>query len=231
MLIEQYLPLVRHVVGRLTVSLPSGIDRDDLQGAGIMGLIRAAETWDEAKGASFKTFAFTAIRGAILDELRRLDPVPRGARERIRKLEVEWRELTSELGRPPTHVEVCARLACRRDELDADLNALHYANQLSLDNSSDDETPAIANSLACESANDPFSSAEQNESIDVAYRAIGSLSEQARRAVVLYYNEGLLLKDIGSLLGVSESRVSQILSQALATLRLSLKVSSSCNPA
>lgn len=230
-LIEQYLPLVRHVIGRLTFALPSTIDRDDLYSAGVIGLIRAAETWEEAKGASFKTFDFTAIRGAILDELRRCDPISRNARERIRALELEWRRLSSELGRTPTHDELCERLSCSRSQLESDLQSLHMASQLSIDQNSRESEQSPMAGLVNEDAEDPLAALERRENVDLAYKALGQLPEQARRVIVLYYNEGLLLKDIGCLLGVSESRVSQILSQALITLRLSMraKETARCN--
>ncbi|MCB9917140.1 MAG: FliA/WhiG family RNA polymerase sigma factor [Planctomycetes bacterium] len=232
-LIERYLPLVRHIVGRLTYGLPPGVDRDDLQATGAMGLIRAAETWEPDKGASFKTFAYTAIRGAILDELRRLDPVPRTTRERLRRLERSWQDLTAELGRNPTHDEVCDRLACSREELGADLVALHTSNQLSIDDNSGtyDDDATLIDTIVSERATDPGQKAQDRESIESVHQAIGSLPEQARRAVVLYYDEGLLLKDIGSLLGVSESRVCQILAQAIATLKLTLVEPEPCKTA
>lgn len=219
-LIEQYLPLVRHVIGRLTFSLPPNIDRDDLYSAGIVGLIRAAETWEEAKGASFKTFAFTAIRGAVLDELRRCDPISRTVRERIRTLENESHRLTAELCRTPTHEELCERLSCSRKQLDHDMQALHLAVQLSIDHSANESDAPVLAGLLVDAAGPPEAEIEQREELELAYKAIGRLPEQARRAVVLYYTEGLLLKEIGGLLGVSESRVSQILSQALFSLRL-----------
>ena len=231
-LIEQYLPLVHHVVGRLTISLAAGIEREDLHASGIMGLIRAAETWDAAKGASFKTFAYTAIRGSILDELRRLDPVTRSTRERIRRLDGVWRSLSAALGRSPTRSELCEELQCTVEELDADLQSMHSANVLSLDDSGEGEASgSLSDMVAQEGQQSPYEVAEQHEAISVVSSAIASLPEQARRAVVLYYHEGLLLKDIGALLGVSESRVSQILSKAIASLRLSLQEPKACSSA
>ncbi len=227
-LIERYLPLVRHIVGRLTYGLPRGIDRDDLQATGAMGLIRAAETWEEDKGASFKTFAYTAIRGAILDELRRLDPVPRATRERLRRLEKQWQGLARERAPTPPRGEVGARLSCSPEELEADLVALHSSSLVSIDDDGADSDDSVLGQLGDDDDQDPSARAEHRESIEVVYRAISNLNEQARRAVVLYYDEGLLLKDIGALLGVSESRVCQILARAIATLRLALNEQEAC---
>ncbi|MFN9706281.1 MAG: sigma-70 family RNA polymerase sigma factor, partial [Planctomycetota bacterium] len=124
-LVEQFLPLVRYVVARLPVTMPGALDRDDLFSVGVMGLMHAATTYDAARGASFKTFAYTAIRGAILAEVRKLDPVPRPRRDRLRKLNRAQAELAARLDREPTMLELADALQCSEQEIDEDLQALH----------------------------------------------------------------------------------------------------------
>ncbi len=224
-LIEQYLPLVSHLVGRIAISPPPGLDRDDLYSCGVMGLIHAADSYDPRKGASFKTYAYTAVRGAILDELRRADPVPRAARERIRRLDRASRELSSALGRKPTRSELCAELELTEKELDDAFELWHAAHTLSLNGGQDgDDDPGISESqIESDEIPRPLDVAEFKEDVDRLSREIGSLPPQASQVVILYYYEGLLLKEIGAVLGVSESRVCQILSKALAQLRLAME--------
>ena len=218
-LVEQYLPLVRHVAARLPVALPSGMDRDDLFGAGTFGLIHAASTWDPTRGASFKTFAYTAIRGAMLDEVRRVDPVPRPRRDRIRSTRRATAELERELGRVPELSEIAARLAVDVVDLEEDAAIVRAARVSSLDelrartgNDSGFDDPI-------EAGLDPASAASRSDLVERVTRAIHALPVTDRRVVVLYHQEGLYLKEIGVLLGVSESRTCQILARAHARLR------------
>ena len=134
-LVEQFLPLVRYVVARLPVTMPGSLDRDDFFSVGVMGLMHAASTYDPGRGASFKTFAYTAIRGAVLDEVRKHDPVPRNRRDRLRQMEKKNSALWSELDREPTLAELAQAMGCTEQELDEDLQALHTARTLSLDES------------------------------------------------------------------------------------------------
>ena len=221
-LIEQYLPLVHHIVGRLTISLPSGVDREDLYSSGVLGLIHAAQAYDSAKGASFKTYAYTTIRGAILDEFRRLDPIPRSARERLKKLDKAHQALTHELGRPPSREELCQELGCDLETLDQDFVHHNNAYTLSIDEGADD-SEGMSRWLEQAGALSPSDVSQRKEDIELLTKEIANLSEQGCQVVVLYYHEGLLLEEIGSILGVSESRVCQILSKALTVLRLALK--------
>jgi RNA polymerase sigma factor for flagellar operon FliA len=226
-LVEQYLPLVRHVVARLPVTPPRGMDRDDLQAAGVVGLIQAAETWDPARGASFKTFAYTAIRGAVLDEIRRHDPVPRPRRERLRAMERASSDLREILGRTPTIEEIAERIGVRAADLDEDLDVLHGCRTVSLDDlagtgrSGDDE--GHGRELPSGAEPDPARNAERHDQLEALAAAIGRLPEQERRVVVLYHHEGLYMKEIGDLLGVTESRVCQVLAQATRRLRQRLR--------
>jgi RNA polymerase sigma factor FliA len=228
-LVEQFLPLVRYVVARLPVTMPGALDRDDLFSVGVMGLMHAATTYDAARGASFKTFAYTAIRGAILDEVRKLDPVPRQRRERLRKLNRTQAELAARLDREPTMLELADALQCSEQEIDEDLQALHTARTLSLDDGrgggDDDEGGGntLGSLLGADDAVDPGDAAAQGERLNQLAKAISELPETERHVVVLYFHEQLFLKEIGQILGVTESRVSQILTRATERLRLKLR--------
>jgi RNA polymerase sigma factor for flagellar operon FliA len=228
-LVEQFLPLVRYVVARLPLTMPGALDRDDLFSVGVMGLMHAATTYDAARGASFKTFAYTAIRGAILDEVRKLDPVPRQRRERLRKLNRTQAELAARLDREPTMLELAEALQCSEQEIDEDLQALHTARTLSLDDGrgggDDDEGGGntLGSLLGADDAVDPGDAAAQGERLNQLAKAISELPETERHVVVLYFHEQLFLKEIGQILGVTESRVSQILTRATERLRLKLR--------
>lgn len=224
-LVEQFLPLVRYVVARLPVTMPASLDRDDFYSVGVIGLMHAAATFDPARGASFKTFAYTAIRGAILDELRKHDPVPRNRRDRLRRMERTSAAMHAELDREPTLAELASAMQCTEAELDLDLQALHTSRTLSLDepHGGGDERAALAERIADADAVDPGGLADQRETVERLTKAIACLPETDRHVVVLYYHEQLYLKEIGEILGVTESRVSQILTRATERLRLKLK--------
>ncbi|MBL9077204.1 MAG: FliA/WhiG family RNA polymerase sigma factor [Planctomycetes bacterium] len=224
-LIEQYLPLVRYVVARLPVTTPASLDRDDFYSVGVVGLMHAASTFDPARGASFKTFAYTAIRGAILDEVRKHDPVPRNRRDRLRRMERTSSALHAELDREPTLAELAAAMQCTEAELDLDLQALHTSRTLSLDESlgGGEETRTRGSQVADDAVPEPDALASDRERLAALTKAIANLPETDRHVVVLYYHEQLYLKEIGTILGVTESRVSQILTRATERLRLKLK--------
>ena len=223
-LVEQYLPLVRYVVARLPLTLPGSLDRDDFYSVGVLGLLHAASTFDPHRGASFKTFAYTAIRGAILDEVRKHDPVPRNRRDRLRKLDRHHAALRASLDREPTPAELAAALGCTEQDLDDDLQALHTSRTLSLDEptGAGDDAGTLAGVLRGGDA-DPGALADDRERLGRLTKAITELPPTDRHVVVLYFHEQLYLKEIGRILGVTESRVSQILTRAVERLRLKLK--------
>jgi RNA polymerase sigma factor FliA len=223
-MIEQYLPLVRYVVARLPVTMPASLDKDDFYSVGVIGLMHAATTFDPCRGASFKTFAYTAIRGAILDEVRKHDPVPRNRRDRLRKMDRANSTLWTDLGREPTLAELAEVLGCEESDLDDDLQALHTSRCLSLDETySGEDGGSMSALIADANSDDPTECAGEREQLERLTRAIAELPETDRHVVVLYYNEQLYLKEIGKILGVTESRVSQILTRATERLRLKLK--------
>lgn len=223
-MVEQFLPLVRYVVARLPVTMPASLDKDDFYSVGVIGLMHAASTYDPSRGASFKTFAYTAIRGAILDEIRKHDPVPRNRRDRLRKMDRASSVLWSTNNREPTLAELAEALGSTEDELGDDLQALHTCRVLSLDETysgADGETMGSQIADAFDVA--PDEGAERSEQLTRLTRAIAELPEIDRNVVVLYYHEQLYLKEIGEILGVTESRISQILTRAIERLRLKLK--------
>lgn len=227
-LIEQYLPLVRHVVARLPITLPRTLDREDLQAAGVFGLMHAAEAFDPARGASFKTFAYTAIRGAVLDEVRRHDPVPRPRRERLRAMDRASADLREILGRTPTLEEIAERMGVSAADLDDDLGVLHGCRTVSLDDlagtgGGDEEDGRTERGVPSDAEPDPAHTAERRDLVDALARAIESLPDPDRKVVVLYHHEGLYLKEIGDLLGVTESRVCQIMARATQRLRRAVR--------
>jgi len=219
-LVVEYLPLVRHVVSRIAAGLPAHVDKDELFQVGSVGLVNASRCFDTERGVTFKTYAYALIRGAILDELRRLDLVPRSTREKIRAMERAVSGLSLELDRRPAPVEVAERMGTNeRGVLDL-LRIARTVALLSLDDSSDRrESLAVRDIIACPHTMDPSDRAARSEIIELMALHIGELPETERRVVTMYYREALLLREIGAILGVTESRVSQIHSRAIARLR------------
>jgi RNA polymerase sigma factor for flagellar operon FliA len=218
-LILDHVPLLKHIAGRLALDLPARIEREDLVGYGMVGLIQAADAWDPARGLKFSTFAYPKIRGAILDELRKQDFLPRSRREKVRELERAFAALEQEHGVPPAPEELAARLGVTQEEVDEILLSGKSAGQTSLDDGPSDE---LAGMLSDPRSKDPVGSAEWQETKLMLTRAIGGLPEPEKTVITLYYAEGLLLKEIGDILGVHESRVSQLHSRAIFRLNRAL---------
>lgn len=213
-LVLAHVPLVRHIVGRMSV--PKGLDRDDLYGYGMLGLLAAADTWDESRGLKFSTFAFNRVRGAILDELRRRDVVPRGQRARLRELAGAVAELEQALGLPPTPDEIALKLGTTTDDVDELLVLARSNVETSLDDG--DETSPLRALVADPRCDDPAGSAEWAETKARLVEAIHSLPDAERTVILLYYAEERLLREIAEVLEVTESRVSQIHTRALCHL-------------
>lgn len=218
-LILEHIPLLRHIAGRLSLDIPGGLDREDLVGFGMLGLIAAADSWDESRGLKFSTYAYTKVRGAILDELRRMDFLPRGRREKVRDLDRAVHKLEQALGHSPSLEDIAKELSCDVDDVGEILLSAKSAGETSLDDGPSEE---LAARLSDPRSVDPVGSAEWTEMKDQLARAIANLPEQDQTVITLYYAEELLLREISDILGVTESRVSQIHSRALYRLNRAL---------
>jgi RNA polymerase sigma factor for flagellar operon FliA len=226
-LVLDHVPLLKHLVGRMSFDLPGSIDRDDLYGFGMIGLIQAADSWDAARGLQFSTYAYTKIRGAILDELRRMDFLPRGRREKVRELDRVVIELSQQNGVLPSPEEIAASMGVSLDEVDEILLTAKSAGHASLDEAA---SSGLLEKLSDPSCSDPHDSAEWLETKRGMERAIRELPEQDRIVITLYYGEELLLREIAEVLGVTESRVSQIHSSAIYRLNRELALATGGSP-
>lgn len=220
-LIIEHVPLLKHIVGRMFYDVPGTLDRDDLFGYGMVGLIAAADAWDTSRGIAFSTFAYPRIRGAILDELRRMDFLPRGRRERVREVDAAVAALEQEHGERPSPEQIAARLGWSPDEVDEVFVSASAAVRTSLDGGGD-EGSDLASMLLDPSSKDPVGSAEYEELKERLIDAIAALPAQEKTVITLYYAEELLLREIADILGVTESRVSQIHSRAIYRLNRNL---------
>jgi len=221
-LLEEYIPLVKYVAGRLAMNLPSSVDVGDLESFGFFGLLDALEKYDAARNTKFETYATTRIRGAIIDGLRSLDWVPRSTRSKARLVESQIYELTNDLGRTPTNEEVAAALGLGLEEYYGILSELKGANLFSLDEAAaSDQTADNLKilDLVVDQALLPDQQVVEQESVEELAAAIEELPEREQLVLALYYHEDLTLKEIGHVLQVSESRVSQIHTKAIMTLR------------
>jgi len=217
-LILEHMSLLRHIVGRM--SLPMGLDRDDLLGWGMVGLLSAADTWDASRGLKFSTFAFPRVRGAILDEMRRADLLSRGRRESVRKIERSTAHLEQEFGMPPTLEQIAKHAAVSVDDVESTLADARAAIESSLDE--DSANGPLASLLSDPRTEDPVGTAAWEEMKALLAAAIQELPEPERTVILLYYGEEMLLRDIGLVLEVTESRVSQIHSKAVYRLNREL---------
>jgi RNA polymerase sigma factor for flagellar operon FliA len=228
-LILNYSPLVKYVAGRLASSLPQTVDTADLISYGIFGLIDAIEKFDLSRAIKFETYAIARIKGAIIDELRAMDWVPRSVRSRAREIEQAYVALENELRRVPEDQEVADRMGISLKEFHDILSKLSYTSVVSFEElwvggERDDSQSAIG-SIRDDSAEDPVAIFESVEIKDILAEAIDRLPEREKTVIALYYYEGLTLKEIGQVLGVTESRVSQLHTKAVLRLRARIHAS------
>ncbi len=225
-LIVHYLSLVKFAVGRISANLPAHIKVDDLYSSGVTGLIKAVEKFDLSKNNKFETYAIFLIKGAIIDELRKLDWVPRSIHQKANLITQAQQALQQNLGRDPTDSELSLYLGLTEVELDELLERVRPAILIPLDAERanlDDETTPLLERLADAKAELSSEVLERKEFSALLANAVADLPEQERQVLVLYYYEELMLKEIGKILGISESRVSQIHTKALIKLRGRLK--------
>lgn len=219
-LILEYVPLVKVVAGRLSMYLGYNVDYEDLCSYGIFGLIDSIDKFDKEKDVKFETYASLRIRGAILDQIRKLDWIPRTVRQRQRQLDQAMRDLENELGRPATDDEIAKRIGISDDELTEWQSQCKVGNVVSLNEYL--ETGAdISNEAggASRHFDSPESAFLKDELKGKLIEALDLLTEKEKNVVVLYYYEELTLKEISNVLEVSESRVSQLHTKALNKMK------------
>jgi RNA polymerase sigma factor for flagellar operon FliA len=223
-LVLAYSPLVKYVGGRIAASLPPHVDEADLISYGLVGLISAIERFDPGREIKFETYAITRIKGAIIDELRSLDWVPRSVRTRAREIERANAKLENRLQRAPTDQELAAELEITNDELQESLLTISHSSLAALDelwnvsDSSGDQV-SLLDTLEDPGAPDPAKALDLGDLKDRMAEAIARLPEREKLVIGLYYYENLTLREIGEVLGVTESRVSQLHTKAVLRLR------------
>lgn len=231
-LILHYAPLVKFVAGRVGVGLPPNVEHSDLVSYGIFGLIDAIEKFDIERAIKFETYAISRIRGAIIDELRALDWIPRSVRSKARGVERATAELEAILHRSPTDAEIADHLGLTLPELNQITSQVSRVNVLALDEllshgGDRSDKLSFGDTLNDPKAEDPVMAFEGQETKYLLARALDQLSEREKLVVTLYYYEGLTLAEIGRVLGVTESRVCQMHTKAVQQLRQRLNNASS----
>ena len=223
-LIRSHLPMINYLVERMVTQVPTYVSRDEICSAAMLGLVDAANRFDPAKGVLFKTFAERRIRGAVLDEVRRMDWFSRTQREKHARLSRTLDRLEKKFGRPPEEEEMAEDLGMSMDEYYELLGEVSHLGCISLNESLDDTGSGreIIDTLEDENVKDPLSTMESDELTREMAEHISRLSEKERLVVALYYHEELTQKEIAEVLCISEGRVSQIHSQALIKLKVRL---------
>lgn len=226
-LILHYSPLVKYVAGRVGVGLPPNIEQADLVSYGIFGLIDAISKFDLAREIKFETYAITRIRGAIIDELRSIDWIPRSVRAKAKTVERAYTELEAKLHRTPTEIEVAEHLEIALSDLHAIFSQVSYVNVMALDEllgsgSDKGDGLSLGDTLEDTKAENPVTAFETEETKMLLAQAINGLPEREKVVVTLYYYEGLTLAEIGKVLGVTESRICQMHSKAVIQMRARL---------
>jgi RNA polymerase sigma factor for flagellar operon FliA len=222
-LIVQYAPLAKYVAGRVATGLPRTVEYADLVSYGIFGLIDAIEKFDTSRNVKFETYAITRIRGAIIDELRSIDWVPRSVRSKARAVEEAYANLESRLARSPTDAEVAAEMGMAEADLQEALATISLAGVATLDEvipgSGDGGDLRTLGDMLADRTDGPGAAYEDEETRRTLVAAISRLPERDKLVLALYYYEGLTLAEIGRVIGVTESRVCQIHTKLVLQLR------------
>jgi RNA polymerase sigma factor for flagellar operon FliA len=226
MFIKQYAPLVKYVAGKVAVGMPQNVEFDDLVGFGVFGLLDAIDKFDPEKNVKFKTYAVTRIRGAIFDELRSIDWVPRSVRQKTREVEEAIGSLEAQLGRTATDQEIANSMGLDENEFIKTMMKISGTTMLSLNDvwfsGDENDKVSIGDSIESPSSLNPDVIVEKDEIRRVIVEAIEELPDKEKKILVLYYYEDLTLKEIGQVLEVTESRVSQLHTKAILRLRAKL---------
>lgn len=225
-MIKKYIPLVKYIASRVIVGKSRYIDYEDLVGYGMIGLIDALNKFDESKGMKFSTYASIRIKGAMIDELRKNSPISKGAMDKLNKYNFVIEKLQSELLREPTYFEIASGMGVEVKDVIEVESYINYISVMSLEDlifSEDDDMPLIG-TIEDKKSPSPEKSLEEKEEIEYLTKALDLINEKDKTVLSLYYYEGLTLKQIGNILGVSESRVCQLHTRAIIHLRKQLKV-------
>ena len=221
-IIVEYAGLVKIVAGRLSMYLGYNVEYDDLVGYGIFGLIDAVDKYDYTKGVKFETYASFRIRGAILDEIRKMDWIPRTLRQKQRKIDTAFQKIESEQGRMATDEEVAKELEISLEEFDIWQSQTKVSNLLSLDEYMEQGSEVKMEASLSGQYETPEKIVEKQELKEILVKTLDSLTEKEKKVIILYYYEDLTLKEISSILEVSESRISQLHTKALQKMKLKL---------
>lgn len=224
--IRQYMPLVKYVAGKVVIGMPGNVEYDDLVSFGQFGLLDAINKYDCSKGVKFKTYAVTRIRGAIFDELRQIDWVPRSVRQKSREIENAITALEARFGRTATDEEIAKSLDMSVDDYHKTVMSVARTSILSLNDvwhsSDDNENISIADTIEAPNSLNPDVITEREEIRQTIIKALNELPEKERMVIALYYHEDLTFKEIGQVLDVCESRISQLHSKAKIHLKAKL---------
>lgn len=224
-IVKKYIPLVKYIASRVIIGKSKYIEFEDMIGYGMIGLMDAINKFDPSKGMKFSTYASIRIRGAMIDEIRKNSPISKGAMSKLNKYNLAIESLQKKLLREPTDEEICKELDMDLDQIGKIENYINYISVVSLEDLiflEDDDMPIIS-TIKDEKSPSPENDFIEKEKLDYLSKGIDMFNEKDKIVISLYYYEGLTLKEIGKVLGVSESRVCQLHSRAILHLRRNLE--------